>query len=91
MDEHDLLGGDGTDDEDRWDLGVVLGCDMPPSKSLSFDVTLFCPPSFVAPPEVKSGRGTGPPREKAPVRSLISDMTLCEHDVTLYIDDDGHR
>ena len=69
----------------------VLEFDMPPSTLLSFDVALFRPPSFVAPPDVKSGRGTVPQREKAPVRSLISKMMLCEHDVTLYIDDDGHR
>jgi hypothetical protein len=54
LDEHDLLDGDGTDDEDGWDLGAVLEFDMPPIKSLLFDVTLF-PPSIVAPPDVKSG------------------------------------
>jgi hypothetical protein len=75
LDEHDLLDGDGTDDEDRWELGAVLEFDMPPSMPLWLDVT-FRPPSFVAPPDVKSGRGTGPPREKALVRSLISEMTL---------------
>ncbi len=80
LNEPDFLDGEGTDDEDGWHLGVVPEFVMPPSAPLSFDVT-FRPPSFVLPsPDVKSCRGTGSPREKAPVRSLISEMTLCEDD-----------
>jgi hypothetical protein len=91
LDKQDFLDGDGTDDEDGWDLSVVLEFDMPPSKMLSFDVTLFRPPSFMAPPDVKFGRGAGPQWEEVLACSLILEMMLCKHDGTLYIDDNGHQ